>query len=133
MRLGKHFLMGFILIFSISCSAFADVCPTSAQIAAGQLNGWQAYAWSNNPTPATLQQIQAFETYPNLIFTWALWHANLPPLPAVCVYSDPNIILSKNTVQPTVSQKNLWQQQYRLGQVMYSCVSGDVALCTFGS
>lgn len=132
MRLSKYFLTGFILIFSIACSAFADVCPTPAQIAAGQLNGWQVYAWSNNPSPATPQQIQAFETYPNLIFTWALWHASLPPLPAVCVYSDPDIVLTKDTVQPTVSQNNHWQQQYRLGQMVYSCVSGEVTLCPFG-
>lgn len=111
---------------------FADTCPTPTEIAAGQFNGWVAYVMSTYPIPATPAQIQVFQTYSNLEFTYALWHVTLPPLPAVCVYTDPGIILAKNDPQPMVIKGGTWQEENRLGQTIYSCMDSDPAKCIFG-
>ncbi len=117
-------------LFTHNC--LADTCPSPTEIAQGQFNNWVAYVMSTYPIPATPAQIQAFQTYNNLAFAYALWHATLPPLPGVCVYTDPGIVLAKNVPQPLVS-KGTWQEESRLGQIIYTCMISDPTKCIFGT
>lgn len=124
--------LNILLLFFFTQQSLADTCPTPSEIAQNQFNGWTAYIMSPDPQLATPAQIQVFQTYPNLAYTYAIWHATLPPLPGVCIYTDPGVILAKDVPQP-ITMKGNWVEENRLGQIIYVCMKSNPQDCIFGA